>query len=80
LKPENIMVEIDEATHEVHQVKLTDFGLSKIIVPGEQMIESCGTPAYVAPEVLKKEGYGKEVDLWSTGVILYMMLGRALPF
>jgi calcium/calmodulin-dependent protein kinase I len=61
-------------------VKLTDFGLSKIIVPGEVMMESCGTPAYVGPEVLLKEGYGKEVDVWSTGVILYTMIARALPF
>ncbi len=64
----------------MHQVKLTDFGLSKLIVPGEIMIESCGTLAYVGPEVLHKEGYGKEVDIWSTGVILYTMLARALPF
>lgn len=80
LKPENIMVELDQATGEVHQVKLTDFGLSKIIVPKEIMMESCGTPAYVGPEVLHKEGYGKEVDIWSTGVILYTMIARALPF
>ena len=80
LKPENIMVELDQDSGEVHQVKLTDFGLSKIIVPGEVMMESCGTPAYVGPEVLHKEGYGKEVDIWSTGVILYTMIARALPF
>jgi serine/threonine protein kinase len=82
LKPENIMVELDDSgeTTEVHQVKLADFGLSKIIVPGEVMFESCGTPAYVAPEVLRKQGYQNEVDIWSTGVILYTMLARALPF
>jgi serine/threonine protein kinase len=82
LKPENIMIELDDPAHstEVHQIKLADFGLSKMIVPGEVMYESCGTPAYVAPEVLKKGGYGKEVDIWSAGVILYTMIARALPF
>lgn len=44
------------------------------------MHESCGTPAYVAPEVLTKKGYRKEVDMWSTGIILYTMIARALPF
>ena len=52
LKPENILVEKDSRTEEVNQIKVTDFGLSKIVVPDEEMIESCGTPAYVAPEVL----------------------------
>ena len=80
LKPENILVECDEQTHEVINIKLTDFGLSKIVMPGEVMFDSCGTPAYVAPEVLTKQGYSKEVDVWSTGVILYTMLARALPF
>lgn len=80
LKPENILVRCDPDTHVAQQVKLTDFGLSKIIVPNEQMFDSCGTPAYVAPEVLSKKGYGKEIDIWSTGVILYTMLARSLPF
>jgi serine/threonine protein kinase len=80
LKPENILVECDETTNEVIHIKITDFGLSKIVVPGDLMFESCGTPAYVAPEVLMKKGYSKEVDIWSTGIILYTMLARALPF
>lgn len=57
LKPENILIEKDPQSDEVTKVKITDFGLSKIIVPNEVMMDSCGTPAYVAPEVLEKNGY-----------------------
>jgi len=49
-------------------------------VPNEKMMESCGTPAYVAPEVLYKQGYKKEVDMWSAGVIYYTLICRQLPF
>jgi carbon catabolite-derepressing protein kinase len=57
LKPENILVEETPVNHQVAKVKITDFGLSKIMLPGELMYDSCGTPAYVAPEVLSKKGY-----------------------
>lgn len=80
LKPENILIEKDAETEEVCQIKVTDFGLSKIAVPEEVMQESCGTPAYVAPEVLHKNGYKKEVDMWSAGVIFYTLVCRQLPF
>lgn len=80
LKPENILIEKDPRTEEVIQIKVTDFGLSKIIVPDQTMMESCGTPAYVAPEVLLKKGYRKEVDMWSAGVIFYTLVCRQLPF
>lgn len=80
LKPENILIEKDPETEEVCNIKLTDFGLSKIAVPNEIMHESCGTPAYVAPEVLHKKGYKKEVDMWSAGVIFYTLICRQLPF
>lgn len=52
LKPENILVEKNPVNDEIIKIKVADFGLSKIVVPGEVMLESCGTPAYVAPEVL----------------------------
>jgi len=80
LKPENILIEKDPETEEVTQIKITDFGLSKIVVPDEIMTESCGTPAYVAPEVLHKKGYKKEVDMWSAGVIFFTLICRQLPF
>lgn len=80
LKPENILIEKDPQTEEVTQIKITDFGLSKIVTPNEIMMESCGTPAYVAPEVLIKKGYKKQVDIWSAGVIYYTLVCRQLPF
>ena len=67
LKPENILVAKNQSNDEIISVKVADFGLSKFIVPNELMLESCGTPAYVAPEVLQMKGYGKQVDIWSAG-------------
>ena len=60
--------------------KIVDFGLSKIIGPTQTSIDPFGTLSYVAPEVLLQKPYGKEVDVWSLGVITYLMLSRVLPF
>lgn len=72
-------------------LKIVDFGLSKIIGPNETSLDPFGTlvsnhtisyfnQSYVAPEVLLQKPYGKEVDLWSLGVIIYLLLSRVLPF
>lgn len=62
------------------EAKIVDFGLSKIIGPNEKSTDPFGTLSYVAPEVLLQKPYGKEVDLWSIGVITYLLLSRVLPF
>lgn len=59
---------------------LVDFGLSKIIGPKETCHEPFGTLSYVAPEVLLQKPYNKMVDLWSLGVIIYLLLSGTLPF
>ena len=75
LKPENIL--LDSKGH----VKLTDFGLSKILEDeDDKAFTLCGTPQYLAPEVLLKKGYDKMVDWWSLGCVLYEMLMGRLPF
>jgi len=75
LKPENIL--LDEKGH----VKLTDFGLSKILdEDNDKTYTICGTPQYLAPEVLLKKGYDKAVDWWSLGCVMYEMLSGRLPF
>jgi calcium/calmodulin-dependent protein kinase I len=75
LKPENLLLR----GHDDTDVMLSDFGLSKIT--GQSMMETaCGTPYYVAPEVLSASGYDKEVDLWSVGVITYLLLCGFPPF
>ena len=72
LKPENIMLELN-GLGDIKSVKIIDFGLSRVILPNELMLDQCGTLTYIAPEVLLKYGYGREVDLWSIGIILYYM-------
>ena len=53
-------------------IKISDFGLARFI-SGELATTACGTPGYVAPEILEGKGYGLEVDYWSIGVILYIL-------
>ena len=75
LKPENVL--IDTNGH----IKLTDFGLSKIIQkPKEKAYTICGTPQYLAPEVLSDKGYDCTVDWWSLGCVLYELLIGRSPF
>lgn len=80
LKPENVL--LDDQGH----IKLSDFGFSVQLGPKEKLRELCGTPGYLAPEILKcsmdetHEGYGKEVDLWACGVILFTLLAGSPPF
>jgi len=79
LKPENLLLKDDTSLTEV---KIADFGLSKIVGTkfSSLMLTACGTPSYVAPEVLSATGYDKEVDLWSIGVITYILLCGFPPF
>jgi len=80
LKPENLLVSNSEDDSAQVLVKIADFGLSKIIDEEKMMQTACGTPGYVAPEVLLAEGYGIEVDMWSVGVITYIILCGFPPF
>lgn len=71
IKPDNILLQSDE---EDTLVKVSDFGLSKFVQKDSVMKTLCGTPLYVAPEVLKTMGkgsYTKKVDVWSLGVVLF---------
>ncbi|XP_069044202.1 phosphorylase b kinase gamma catalytic chain, liver/testis isoform [Lepisosteus oculatus] len=80
LKPENILLDDNG------NIKLSDFGFSCQLGPGERLRELCGTPGYLAPEILKcsmdetHPGYSKEVDLWACGVIIFTLLAGSPPF
>lgn len=80
LKPDNILL----ATTDDHTLlKISDFGLSKLIKNNSVLKTLCGTPLYVAPEVLLTEGrgeYTEKVDIWSLGVVLFTCLSGTLPF
>ncbi|XP_016108763.1 phosphorylase b kinase gamma catalytic chain, skeletal muscle/heart isoform-like [Sinocyclocheilus grahami] len=80
LKPENILLDDNM------NIKLTDFGFAVQIAPGQKLNEVCGTPGYLAPEIIEcsmdphHQGYGNAVDLWSAGVIMYTLLTGSPPF
>ncbi len=61
-------------------VKLADFGLSTIVRPDALLNTNCGTLTYVAPEIIQGSGYGMEIDIWSLGIIVYILLCGYPPF
>ena len=75
IKLDNVLLDNEKG------VKLCDFGVSKIISKHQFIKEQCGTPAYIAPEIIADEGYeGFFADIWSLGVVLYAMLCGTVPF
>ncbi len=77
LKPENILLEDKDSDKLV--TKVIDFGASQVFDPDEKLTERFGTIYYISPEVLKGD-YGEKCDLWSLGVILYILLCGEPPF
>ncbi|CAB1433396.1 unnamed protein product [Pleuronectes platessa] len=74
LKPDNLLIT------SMGHIKLTDFGLSKMGTDESHHQLVCGTPEYIAPEVILRQGYGKPVDWWAMGIILYEFLVGMVPF
>jgi serine/threonine protein kinase len=79
IKLENILIDVN------NNIKICDFGIGKILSSKDELLyDQCGTPMYIAPEIFlssKKKGYkGPPVDIWSSGIALYIMLSGSLPF
>jgi serine/threonine protein kinase len=74
LKPENLLLDA------VGHIRICDFGLSKQDVEGDSVKSICGTPEYLAPEVIRRKAYGKAVDWWSLGTLVYEMIHGLPPY
>jgi len=76
IKPENILCTDANGL----DIKLADFGLSSLSEASSMMRSQCGTPIYMAPEMLQRRPYGAGVDVWSAGIVMYTVLSGTLPF
>jgi 5'-AMP-activated protein kinase catalytic alpha subunit len=75
LKPENMLLDFRNT------IKFVDFGLSSTYSPDEQLKTACGSPCYAPPEMIQGKAYrGLPADLWSCGVVLFVMICGYLPF
>jgi serine/threonine protein kinase len=77
LKPENLLLRSEENDSEI---KIADFGFAKKVLTPNSLTTQCGTPGYVAPEILEGVPYDMKSDMWSLGVIVYILLGGYPPF
>lgn len=90
LKPDNILIDKTSKSIKVgystfnqeilKRAMITDFGLSKMYSSPQKVVDCCGTPAYVAPEMLFKVGYKFEIDIWACGIILYQLIMQRFPY
>ncbi len=77
LKPENILLQTDQIET---GLKVIDFGRSKLLRMEQKLVDLAGSIYYVAPEVISGQGYNELCDIWSCGVILYMIIAGEPPF
>ena len=77
IKPENIL--LSDVTEDCRPI-IGDLGCSKVLREGETCKTFCGTKSYLAPEVLRGEPYSSPVDIWSFGVMMYLMITGSMPF
>lgn len=77
LKPENLLLRSEDNDSDI---KIADFGFAKKVLTPNSLTTQCGTPGYVAPEILEGVPYDTKSDMWSLGVIIYILLGGYPPF
>jgi len=80
IKPDNIMISTNYNKEKDFKIKITDFGLSKILSPLETTTEGYGTLIFVAPEILTRSPYNRSIDIWSLGIVTYFLTSHMYPF